>query len=90
MFGHGVFSKKVKRIRQNQWVRAFDYFGGINGLYTQRYNRLSKTDGSHFCGRYKAICESIGVKALSEKAIKNISAMWLTDTSIQSAKLKKN
>jgi hypothetical protein len=29
------------------------------------------------------------VKALSEKAIKNISAVWLTDTSIESAKLKK-
>ena len=28
----------------------------INGLYTQRYNRLKKTDGSLFRGRYKAIC----------------------------------
>lgn len=27
----------------------------INGLYTQRYNRLRKTDGSLFRGRYKAI-----------------------------------
>jgi len=27
----------------------------INGLYTQRYNRLKKTDGSLFRGRYKAI-----------------------------------
>jgi len=27
----------------------------INGVYTQRYNRLSKTDGSLFRGRYKAI-----------------------------------
>jgi REP element-mobilizing transposase RayT len=28
----------------------------VNGLYTQRYNRLRKTDGSLFRGRYKAIC----------------------------------
>ncbi len=28
----------------------------INGVYTQRYNRLKKTDGSLFRGRYKAIC----------------------------------
>jgi putative transposase len=28
----------------------------INGLYTQRYNRLKKTDGSLFRGRYKAVC----------------------------------
>jgi len=27
----------------------------INGLYTQRYNRLEKTDGALFRGRYKAI-----------------------------------
>jgi REP element-mobilizing transposase RayT len=27
----------------------------INGLYTQRYNRLKKTDGPLFRGRYKAI-----------------------------------
>jgi hypothetical protein len=27
----------------------------INGLYTQRYNRLNKTDGPLFRGRYKAI-----------------------------------
>ncbi len=27
----------------------------INGLYTQRYNRLRKTDGPLFRGRYKAI-----------------------------------
>jgi REP element-mobilizing transposase RayT len=27
----------------------------INGVYTQRYNRLKKTDGSLFRGRYKAI-----------------------------------
>ena len=27
----------------------------INGLYTQRYNRMRKTDGSLFRGRYKAI-----------------------------------
>jgi len=27
----------------------------INGLYTQRYNRLKRTDGSLFRGRYKAI-----------------------------------
>jgi len=28
----------------------------INGLYTQRYNRLKKTDGPLFRGRYKAVC----------------------------------
>ena len=28
----------------------------INGVYTQRHNRLKKTDGSLFRGRYKAIC----------------------------------
>lgn len=28
----------------------------INGVYTQRYNRLKKIDGSLFRGRYKAIC----------------------------------
>lgn len=28
----------------------------INGVYTQRYNRLKKTDGALFRGRYKAIC----------------------------------
>ncbi len=28
----------------------------INGVYTQRYNRIRKTDGSLFRGRYKAIC----------------------------------
>lgn len=28
----------------------------INGLYTQRHNRLKRTDGSLFRGRYKAIC----------------------------------
>ena len=28
----------------------------INGIYTQRYNRLRRTDGSLFRGRYKAIC----------------------------------
>ncbi len=28
----------------------------INGVYTQRHNRLRKTDGSLFRGRYKAIC----------------------------------
>ena len=28
----------------------------INGLYTQRHNRLKRTDGSIFRGRYKAIC----------------------------------
>ena len=28
----------------------------INGTYTQRYNRLKKTDGALFRGRYKAIC----------------------------------
>ena len=28
----------------------------INGVYTQRYNRMHKTDGSLFRGRYKAIC----------------------------------
>jgi len=28
----------------------------INGVYTQRYNRLKKTDGSLFRGRYKAVC----------------------------------
>jgi len=27
----------------------------INGVYTQRYNRLKKTDGSLFRGRFKAI-----------------------------------
>ena len=27
----------------------------INGIYTQRYNRMKKTDGSLFRGRYKAI-----------------------------------
>jgi len=27
----------------------------INGVYTQRYNRLKKTDGPLFRGRYKAI-----------------------------------
>ena len=27
----------------------------MNGLYTQRYNRLKKTDGPLFRGRYKAI-----------------------------------
>jgi hypothetical protein len=27
----------------------------INGLYTQRYNRMKKTDGPLFRGRYKAI-----------------------------------
>ncbi|PCK06010.1 MAG: hypothetical protein COA42_17685 [Alteromonadaceae bacterium] len=27
----------------------------VNGIYTQRYNRLKKTDGSLFRGRYKAI-----------------------------------
>jgi putative transposase len=27
----------------------------INGVYTQRYNRLKKTDGSLFRGRYKSI-----------------------------------
>lgn len=27
----------------------------LNGVYTQRYNRLEKTDGSLFRGRYKAI-----------------------------------
>ena len=27
----------------------------VNGVYTQRYNRLKKTDGSLFRGRYKAI-----------------------------------
>lgn len=27
----------------------------INGVYTQRYNRLKKSDGSLFRGRYKAI-----------------------------------
>lgn len=27
----------------------------INGIYTQRYNRLKKTDGALFRGRYKAI-----------------------------------
>jgi len=28
----------------------------INGVYTQRYNRLKRTDGPLFRGRYKAIC----------------------------------
>jgi len=28
----------------------------INGVYTQRHNRLKKTDGTLFRGRYKAIC----------------------------------
>ena len=28
----------------------------INGVYTQRHNRLRKTDGPLFRGRYKAIC----------------------------------
>lgn len=28
----------------------------INGVYTQRYNRLKKTDGPLFRGRYQAIC----------------------------------
>jgi putative transposase len=28
----------------------------INGLYTQRYNRLKNTDGPPFRGRYKVIC----------------------------------
>lgn len=28
----------------------------INGVYTQRHNRLKKTDGPLFRGRYKAIC----------------------------------
>jgi len=28
----------------------------INGVYTQRHNRLKKTDGSLFRGRYKAVC----------------------------------
>jgi len=28
----------------------------INGVYAQRYNRLRKTDGSLFRGRYKAVC----------------------------------
>lgn len=28
----------------------------INGIYTQRHNRLKKTDGPLFRGRYKAIC----------------------------------
>ena len=27
----------------------------VNGLYTQRYNRLRNTDGSLFRGRYKSI-----------------------------------
>ncbi len=27
----------------------------INGIYTQRYNRLRRTDGPLFRGRYKAI-----------------------------------
>ncbi len=27
----------------------------VNGVYTQRYNRLKRTDGSLFRGRYKAI-----------------------------------
>ena len=28
----------------------------INGVYTQRHNRLKQTDGPLFRGRYKAIC----------------------------------
>lgn len=28
----------------------------VNGVYTQRYNRLRRTDGPLFRGRYKAIC----------------------------------
>jgi REP element-mobilizing transposase RayT len=28
----------------------------INGVYTQRYNRLKRTDGPLFRGRYKALC----------------------------------
>ena len=28
----------------------------INGVYTQRHNRLKRTDGPLFRGRYKAIC----------------------------------
>lgn len=28
----------------------------INGVYTQRYNRMKKVDGALFRGRYKAIC----------------------------------
>jgi len=27
----------------------------LNGVYTQRYNRLEDTDGPLFCGCYKAI-----------------------------------
>lgn len=27
----------------------------INGVYTQKYNRLHKTDGPLFCGRFKAV-----------------------------------
>jgi REP element-mobilizing transposase RayT len=29
--------------------------GHVNGVYTQRYNRLRKTDGPLFRGRYKTI-----------------------------------
>ena len=27
----------------------------LNGVYTQRYNRIEKTDGPLFRGRYKAV-----------------------------------
>ncbi|MCW8935138.1 MAG: transposase, partial [Gammaproteobacteria bacterium] len=30
----------------------------INGIFTQRYNRLKGTDGTLFRGRYKAVIES--------------------------------
>jgi putative transposase len=36
----------------------------INGVYTQRYNRMEKTDGPLFRGRYKAILVDVGAYLL--------------------------
>ena len=37
----------------------------INGVYTQRFNRLQRRDGPLFRGRYKAIMVEAGVYRLS-------------------------
>ena len=34
----------------------------LNGVYTQRYNRMQKTDGSLFRGRYKAPSQDSSLK----------------------------
>jgi len=52
---HRIFAKPIFPFAPLFEMRRRRISVHINGAYTQRYNRLKKTDGPLFRGRFKAI-----------------------------------